>query len=1026
MAFFEFLKHQIQPCVYCYPTSELMKKVPNYEEIILNAWENAQTALPFKIRCVFPPLNEKLAVLQSDLVSIRENKFNSVFDNQNEIESMEFIREYFFRQEYSHTYFFSDIPIGFLIIANNSGPTNTSELNNSFQNWMSRFTSKAVKAKLILPTKNVKDPIAKYIKIQCIPNYEKLCLDIERNYQQKWNGIQQRVAAFFKDQDELYDSLLYLKLYADLCLQKGRFSDAISAYQYLITNSNYTDFASQAQFCLVLCDILSSSISSKTLKNLLLIKKSKFSYIQYFKVILTELYLRMVLNDEPAVAFSKIPMPRLFKEKEMDNLFRPFVFEQIASLSRKHYFPLYLGNSARLFNKIGAIKLSALCYRASIECFNGVNWPNISQPLTEKTLRVMCKTDMNSLDLIVNVLNSKSLPFSQILSNIIKSTLENPTFQKLNHIQDETNNENKTQNLNQSEVKNEVKNLNQNDENLNNDEGSNSQNQNLYPMIPQYELPFPCGFVRAKITDFYVAGFPCVQIREIADEWKQTLERMFGAYRRQTFFDYKSLNTNQCCAGEEASVDVYLKFYGEIEISHVYLLVSGSSSVSLEQYPIIFQYQEKGQKKTSNQLPFSSSLTFKKTSSPAEESAKVMTPSYSSSFLKSHNSQVSSFSNKIKKAQIKFVPKVSGELEIYGIGFIWKDVCRLESPFKHLPWKIKVLEPSARVDFTFSDVCNKVVVGQYVQIEVKAKNSEIPLDSFSLLIKGDVEATLIHPEVEEVFSQSKMDPLDSNEERKIVIGARFRKEGKYKLILIFPYWSQKNPPPRYGLKIFDFKVYEAPKLHIERSFSGIQILSPKDSWALGFSGSIPTIENHLVVVDGRLCLIDFVSLDTKDDEENELNLPDFCNKLLEKDKKENEDDHHHHRLINKNENLFFWYQNHYGIVQTPINFPQTPISIVVKKEDTLFAFHVSNISNKKLSNLILEFGNSVLNEENGFDYEMVVSGLSKKVIKSLEIHQTIVFKTRIILFEDHTTLPITLYTENSKYTFNVYIEKSNF
>ena len=68
MDFFEFLKHQIQPCVYCYPTPELIKKVPNYESIIFNAWENAQSSLPFKIRCVFPPLNEKLAVIQSDLV----------------------------------------------------------------------------------------------------------------------------------------------------------------------------------------------------------------------------------------------------------------------------------------------------------------------------------------------------------------------------------------------------------------------------------------------------------------------------------------------------------------------------------------------------------------------------------------------------------------------------------------------------------------------------------------------------------------------------------------------------------------------------------------------------------------------------------------------------------------------------------------------------------------------------------------------------------------------------------------------
>lgn len=1034
MTFLEFLKRQIQPCVFCFPTPELIKKVPDYESIVNNAWENAQSALPFPIRCVFPPSNEKLAILQAELVSVRENNFNSLFNNQAELQSMELIREYFFRQEFCNRFFFPDIPIGILIISHGSGPPNISEIYNSFQNWVNPFISKLTKAKLLLPSKNIKDPIAKYLNSQCIPAYKKLAFEIEEFYKQQWKGIQQRVAAFFRMQDELYNSILYLKLYADLCLQRGQYNEASAAYQVIIANSGYIEFTYQAQFCISLCDILSGNITQKSLNYVLLIKRSKLPYNQYFTIMLTELFLRIYLGSTPSATFTKFPMPRMQREKESDILFRPFLFEQIAALSEKHYFPLYLSNSAQLYNSIGAIKMAALCYRASIECFNGIDWPNIFQPLTEKTIRVVNKTEMNSLDLIVNVLNSKSLPFSKRIADLITNTLRNPNFQRLNHIQSADQAKNQEQNPSLEQKPNQ-------------EQESNSYNP--YPMDPQYELPFPCGFVRARITNFYVPGYPCVQIQEIADEWKQTLERMFGAYRRQTFFDYNSLSLFQCCVGEEASVDVYLKFHGEIEISGTYLLVSGNSSKSLEQIPIIVQHQDKRKpkmKSVNSALPSSSSFSFRSNSSNSTSSASLSSvnlPSYSSTSSPSKNAALSTSlssnflktptnsnfkigltsSKKIKKVQIKFVPKVAGVLEIYGIGFIWNDVCRLESPFKHLPWKIKVLEPSARVDFTFSEVFQKVVVGQYLSIEVIAKNSSIPLDSFSLLIKGDVEASLIDPEIEEIFGQSKMLPLAANEERKITIGARFRKEGKYKLILIFPYWSKNSPPPRYGLKIYDFKVYSAPQLKIEKTISGVQIFSPPDSWALGFSGNIPTIDQHLVVVDGRLCLLDFVSLDTKDDEENEFILPNFCKKFIVKD----EEEENRSRKKNRNKKLFFWYQNHYGIVQTQIECPETPVSIVLTKEGQLYCFYISNISGGKLENLSLSFGESLNSNSNDeYVYEIALSGLSKKVIQSLDINQTVVFKTHIFLFESHTSLPILLSIGNRKYSFYVYLMKDQF
>lgn len=918
MSFIDFLKEQIRPCVFCYPSPKILATLPQYSDSINEAFSQAQKELPYPIRPVFNNSDEQLSVLHSKLVTVREQELFEIFSNQKEIKPIELIREYFFNQEYFNRNFFPDLPIGILVLSLKQEEIQTpSEILNRFKSWGKKFTKNIKIVRLHLPSNNVQSPILKWLLTSIVPIYESFVKFIEQKYEEQWKGIPQRVAAFFGAQDEPLNSILDLKLYGDLCLQKGNFFDAISIYQKVLSNATFPSLKEQSHFCIVICNILSQQVNENTLSHILKAKALKTTYNTYLLYTLTEFYIRTILNDKPIEALTSMPVPRLQKEKQCEQLFKPFILDQRSLLAEKHHTPLFLSEAAYRYRQIGALVLAGFCYKSCLECFNGQNWPYLSQPLAIKALTIIMKTNINTLDIIADVMNSVSLPYSSELADVIKSIMSNPS-------------------------------------------DDNTQ------INPQMDIPLPCGFIHAKITKFEVKGFPGVVIPEIRNEWNVTAEKMFGAYKRQTFYSYNSMVLNQCCVGEEAEIEVMLHFFADIDIINLYLLTNGPVEIE--------------QKKVS---PISTMY--------------------------------------IRTANLKFIPKNSGSLEIYGLGFEWKGICNIECQFKHLPLKLTVLEPAAKVDFTFSEVCNRVVVGQYFQIEAIAQNRSYDLDSFSLLIKGDVNASLIDPEIEDVFGQSKMAPLKAHEERRMKIGVHIDKVGKYKLILIFPYWSKKHPPPRYGLKIYDFKVFPTPELHIERSISSIQVFTPEYSWALGFTGPFPSINQHLLVVNGRLCLFDLVSIDNTSNENNTIDLPKYCTHFIEKRDKIIEENKHLKKFrdqVEEYENtVYFWYQNHYGIIETKLAKPKTPVSIAISKNNEEYVFSITNLRNKSLSNLIFLIG-----DVDSTNNSIFVCGITKKVIGKLDVGETVAFKSHFLMLQPNSQLSIKLLMEQDIYDFSVYTD----
>ncbi|OHT02523.1 hypothetical protein TRFO_30311 [Tritrichomonas foetus] len=886
MNFKDFLKLQFQPCIFCCATPEVVQTMPNYVNMIQNAWEIVNQRIPMKMRLVFPFEEEKLSELQYKLVTSREENLDQVHSDVLEITSSTIIREFYFRRQFLKRCFYPDVPLGILYPFIQENPE--IDINSSFPIWMQPYIRAVKKVKIRLPAKNIVDSLTRWVSDLAL-DYEVFTKKIERQFELEWSGFQQKISAYLGFQEDPQRANRVLKLYADICVQKGKYEEALSSYQLLYSSTMFEEFIQEGYFCATIVDIISGNVSKNSLKNITNAKNRKFQYINFYNFYLysfTELYIRSILHDKPILPLLRIYPPPTDVEESYDSLFKPFIFEQLAQLSKKYHFPLYLYKAGQYYTKIGAYNLSSFCYRASIDCFNGENWPNIVQPLCFEAYGIISKTD-NTTDIIVNLMNSKSLIFPQQIGNHIKEC--------------------------------------------------------------KFDFPLPCGFVSARINEFFMPGFPGIQIRELQDEWKQTSERMFGAYQREKFFDFNSISHYDCCVGEEVTVEVQLKFFADIEIRNIYFLTNGTAKI--EQKP-------------------------------------ANCPNM-----------------RLRTVNVKFTPIEAGYLEIYGVGFEWNSVCILECPFKHLPIKCKVLEPAPKINFSFSNVCNKVVIGQFVKIDILAENGPIPLDSFSILIKGNVDADLVFPEVESIFGQSKMTPLKANEKTNIEVSAHFEKVGKYQLILIFPYWKRDHIPPRYEHKIFDFEVFNPPKLRIERSISGIQVFSPEFSWALGFTGPFSNINQHLVVVNGRLCLLDFVSMKSN---EQKFELPKFCKKFLD------------------NSKLFFWYQNHYGIIQSEIEMPPTLISMTLIKAKSnekngnknQYQLTISNIRNHALKNLEISLG--------GSNSKVLISGQTKIVLPSLDPGQEFSINLHILFFEVESFLPITLFTEEQIFSFSLYIDQNSF
>ena len=888
MNFKDFLKEQFRPCIFCYATPEVKRNNPNYFYVISKAWSEVQDKFndKDKMRIIFPKEDEQLSVLQSDLLSLEEENMRKEKEKI-ELTSVNLIREFYFKQEYFKRHFFPDLPIGLLIVFSKENP-DFNDIFRRFPLW-ANVRAKSLKVKLHFPSDNIINPLENWQRRHLIPRYLEIVKQIDIDYEEE-STIQQRISAALGMQDNPFESSMRRKYYADLCVQRGKLSEAASCYQ----GFSLQQFSEEATFCSVLCDILADNINQNTLKNIVKIKSRKTTFNQYNLYSLTEFYVRIALSNQPIIALSKLPKPRLEIEKQQITLFRPFLLEQTALFSEKRHFCFYISEAASSFAEIGAINISELCYRAGIDSFYEISWPIVSQPLCLKAHDIIAKNGFSTIDIITNMCRSSSLPFSKEIGELI---------QRLN-----------------------------------------------------IDSPFPCNFCNVKVIDFIAPDFPGMHVEELRDEWKQITERLFGSYKRETFFNYNSMDPFQCCVGEEAILIVQIKLYADISISDIYLLTMGTAEI---------------EQKISDEP-----------------------------------------SSRIKTYFIKFIPKKTGNLEIYGIGFKWKNVCSLETPFNHSPIRLKVLEPLPKATFTFSPVCTKAIVGQFVKVDAKIKNGSYPLDSLSILIKGNVEASLIDPEGEELFGKTKLKNLEADEELDITVSTHFDKIGKYYLVLLFPYWKkEKNFPPRFHSQVFNFEIFAPPTPKIEYSLSGVQAFSPEYSWALGFTcpfhpniaGNLffedkYSINKHLIVVDGRLSLVDFASVENT---EEEFILPKFCEKFVDKSK------------------FYFWYQNHFGIVQTEIHFPETPVSILLKKQENndntefvKYDFIITNLRNEKLTNLCFIFNGN-------FPF---FSGINKKLIKSLDIKESVIIKTHIVFPETIKSFSITLILNKQIYNYSIPID----
>ena len=85
-----------------------------------------------------------------------------------------------------------------------------------------------------------------------------------------------------------------------------------------------------------------------------------------------------------------------------------------------------------------------------------------------------------------------------------------------------------------------------------------------------------CGFVEAKPSSFYSEGFMCTKPLEFDDDWVETAERLFGAYKPGSFFNANILENKECLVGEPVDVRTLIKSScGDVQISGLKLKIVG-------------------------------------------------------------------------------------------------------------------------------------------------------------------------------------------------------------------------------------------------------------------------------------------------------------------------------------------------------------------------------------------------------------------------------------------------------------------
>jgi hypothetical protein len=299
-------------------------------------------------------------------------------------------------------------------------------------------------------------------------------------------------------------------------------------------------------------------------------------------------------------------------------------------------------------------------------------------------------------------------------------------------------------------------------------------------------------------------------------------------------------------------------------------------------------------------------------------------------------------------------PSEAGKLEIYGVAF--ECGAKFETSFVHKPLSFVVHNVLPQLSLRFLHAVDReLCVGQIARIDLSLRNvSKFQLEKMALLIESSIDAVLVSPAAEELCGQSQLVPLRPDEEVSLVVAVCARRVGQFRLHLLFPYWA--DVLPRYEYSQTDFAVFPGPKLWIERSFSGLQVIAPPDTWAIGFTGPIPNLDDSLVILDGRFALFDFVSYGRQDER---TVIEDYCRPFVDTTK------------------FSFWYQKKGGCICCPIEQPRMPVSICVRSVGRIFRVEVTNLGRKSLAMVRV-----VMSNGNG-NVQCLLSGLTKKVFGKL-------------------------------------------
>ena len=447
-----------------------------------------------------------------------------------------------------------------------------------------------------------------------------------------------------------------------------------------------------------------------------------------------------------------------------------------------------------------------------------------------------------------------------------------------------------------------------------------------YLSLFKIDSPLPCRFVKCKVTDIYAHGFSNTPIKGLAQEWNQNGERMFGAFYHGQFFDYKHLKKRECCVGEHVFLRlVILMPTATYDLADIQFLIRGTASA---------------------------------------EVAPLSIPASRIAFI-----------------DMCLTPTSPGKLEIYGISFEWGGCVNFETTFSHAPVKMMVFDEVPKLSMqVLSDINEELVVGQSTAVQLKLKNEwTAPFKSLSLYITGEMPAKLIDPAIEDLCGQYRLPCLGPGEEIEVTVAVHATKVGTLLLDLVLPYWGP-NPPPRYEYLELEYHVLSPAALFVQPSLSALQVLAPEGYKAIGFTGPDNDIDKHLITVDDRLAVLNFVSSENK---KEATKLPACCLAFVDQDV------------------FTFWYQNERGTVGVPVKKPRTDVAMLLRRQsETDFELEVTNITNTAIVDAMV----SIQTQDQTPAF--LIIGKSRCKLPLLQPGERVIIKLNLMMFETEFVMPI--------------------